>query len=142
MTTGFSIKTRLVHMVLFELIGIILFAPLAAFVLHKSVLTIGLMGAVISLIAMLWNFIYNLAFDLLEAWLGGSRFKRSIILRILHACLFELGLLIVTVPLVAWWLGLSLWAAFVIDIGFVVFFLIYAFAFNWSFDWVYLKLTR
>jgi uncharacterized membrane protein len=38
------------------------------------------------------------------------------------------------VPLAAWWLGISLWQAFVLDIGIVLFFLPYTFCFNWTYD--------
>ena len=38
------------------------------------------------------------------------------------------------VPLAAWWLDIGLWQAFVLDIGIVLFFLPYTFAFNWTYD--------
>ena len=47
------------------------------------------------------------------------------------------GLVITLVPAFAWWLDLTLWEAFVMDIGLIVFFLIYTFVFNWVFDRVF-----
>ena len=41
------------------------------------------------------------------------------------------------VPVFAWWLDVSLWQALVMDLGLVVFFLIYTFVFNWAFDLVF-----
>jgi uncharacterized membrane protein len=41
------------------------------------------------------------------------------------------------VPLIAWWLGIGLWEALVMDLALVVFFLVYTFAFNWAFDAVF-----
>jgi uncharacterized membrane protein len=38
------------------------------------------------------------------------------------------------VPLAAWWLGISLWAAFLLDIGIVLFFLPYTFLYNLAYD--------
>ena len=38
------------------------------------------------------------------------------------------------VPLFAWWFGITLWSAFVMDLGLIVFFLCYTFVFNWVFD--------
>jgi len=38
------------------------------------------------------------------------------------------------VPLMAWWFGVSLWRALVMDLGLVMFFLAYTFVFNWAFD--------
>jgi uncharacterized membrane protein len=58
-------------------------------------------------------------------------------LRILHATLFEASLLVLTIPMVAWWLDMGLWAAFLADIGFAFFFLIYAFMYNWIYDVVF-----
>ena len=43
----------------------------------------------------------------------------------------------VLVPLMAWWLGIGLLEALVLDIGLIVFFLCYTFAFNWGFDRVF-----
>ena len=40
-------------------------------------------------------------------------------------------------PLFAWWFDVSLWQALVMDLGLVVFFLCYTFAFNWGFDRVF-----
>ncbi len=139
---GFSLTTRIIHMIGFELFAIIIFAPVAALVLNKSIVEVGALGVLISLMAMLWNFIYNWMFDHYEAKLGKDRFKRSAITRAIHALLFELGLLVVTIPLVAYWLNMTLWQAFIVDIGFVVFFLIYAFVYNWLFDCLYLQLSR
>ncbi|WP_440682696.1 PACE efflux transporter [Cysteiniphilum halobium] len=139
---GFSLTTRIIHMIGFELIAIIIFAPVAALILNKSIVEVGALGVFISLMAMLWNFIYNWMFDYYEAKIGKDRFKRSMVIRIMHALLFELGLLVVTIPLVAYWLNMTLWQAFIVDIGFVVFFLIYAFVYNWLFDYIYLQLSR
>ena len=95
------------------------------------------MAVVISLMARVWNFIYNYIFDLVESSLDGHRSTRKISMRLLHALLFEVGLLIVTVPLVAYWLEMNLVAALLVDIGFVVFYLVYAFFYNYIFDKIY-----
>jgi len=139
---GFSFKVRLVHMILFEVIALLLFTPIAAVVLHQSLVQTGVVGALISLSAMFWNFIYNWIFDIAEFKLGADRFKRSIFTRLIHAVLFEVGLLVATVPLVAYGLHMTLLEAFLVDIGFVVFFLIYAFIYNWCFDQCYLSITK
>lgn len=139
---GFSFKVRIIHMLCFEIFGVLIFAPFAAWVLKENILTIGALGIVISLMAMIWNFIYNILFDRVENKLGKDRFKRSPITRIIHAFLFEFGLLIVTLPLVAFWLNMSLWMAFITDMSFVIFYLVYAYIFNWTFDQCYLFLIK
>jgi uncharacterized membrane protein len=57
--------------------------------------------------------------------------------RIAHAIGFEGGLIAFLVPAIAWWLDISLWQALLMDLGLVVFFLVYTFVFNWAFDAVF-----
>jgi uncharacterized membrane protein len=40
---------------------------------------------------------------------------------VIHALLFEGGLIVMGVPLIAWWLSVSLWQAFLLDIGVLLF---------------------
>ena len=82
-------------------------------------------------VAMVWNMIFNALFERVE-----HRYKlsRTLAVRVVHACLFEGGLVIMLVPLGAWWLNVSLWEAFVIDIGIMLFFLPYTFFFNLAYD--------
>ncbi|MFT4693966.1 MAG: putative membrane protein [Francisella sp.] len=132
-----SFTARLIHMLGFEIFGILIFTPFAMLVLNESIFHIGVIAILISLMAMVWNFIYNYIFDLVESSLDGHRSTRKISMRLLHALLFEVGLLIVTVPLVAYWLEMNLVAALLVDIGFVVFYLVYAFFYNYIFDKIY-----
>jgi uncharacterized membrane protein len=55
-------------------------------------------------------------------------------MRIAHAVLFEVGLLIVLMPFIAWYLGISLLHALVMDISFALFYMGYAFVFNFAYD--------
>ena len=55
----------------------------------------------------------------------------------LHTLLFEAGLILLLIPFIAWYLGISLWAALVMDIAIVVFYLVYAFFFNIAYDRVF-----
>ena len=82
-------------------------------------------------LAMVWNIIYNAAFDRL--W-PVSRFPRQLKVRALHALGFETGFVIIGVTMVAIVLGVSLLQAFMLEIGFMLFFLPYTMAFNWVWD--------
>ena len=137
---GFSLKTRLVHMILFESVGLVLFTLTASLILKLSLIHLGVLGVICSLIAMLWNFIYNYIFDYFEYQLGRSRFKRGIYWRLIHILMFEFGLMLVTLPIIAYWLNMGILSAFFMDLGVIVFFLGYAMLFNWVFDWVYIRL--
>ena len=57
--------------------------------------------------------------------------------RVVHALGFEGGLAMVLIPLMAWWFGVTLWEATVMEAGLLVFFLVYTYVFNWCFDHVF-----
>ncbi|MCF5708228.1 multidrug/biocide efflux PACE transporter [Pseudomonas syringae] len=126
-----SIKERVLHATLFEMGGVILVAPLLAWLMNHSLAMMGAMTVMISTVAMLWNMVYNALFDRLRARLG---FAMSLTMRALHALGFEGGLILAVVPLAAWWLSISLFEAFVLDIGLLLMFLPYTMLFNWAYD--------
>jgi uncharacterized membrane protein len=125
---------RMRHTLLFELIGLLICTPLASWILNKSLMQIGSLSLVLSLTAMCVNYLYNLAFDLVLIRIGRPVNVRPAWLRVIHAIMFESSLIVITIPMIAWWLGLSLWAAFLTDLGFTLFFLVYAFCYNWIYD--------
>ena len=127
---------RIRHAVSFEIIGLLLAVPLGAWAFDKPLADIGVIGVVGATIATFWNYVYNVMFDHAMQKLRGNTRKTAWI-RVLHAFLFEAGLLGMLLPLFAWYLGISLWDAFVMDISFSVFYLCYAFVFNWIYDWLF-----
>jgi len=131
MTTDKSLKERLFHAASFELLALAICAPLFSWLLGISLGHMGALTLMISLIAMLWNMLFNTLFDRVQQHFG---FVRSLPVRIVHAMLFELGLICAVVPLAAWWLGVSLWQALLLDLGILLFFLPYTIAFNWGYD--------
>ena len=128
-----TLKDRLRHTLLFEMIALAIVAVGGSWLLNRPVGTIGTLGLMFSALAMGWNFVFNWLFDL---WDGKYRAfaHRGFVVRAVHATLFELGMVVAGVFLVAWWLDISYWHAFIIDIGFSAFFLFYAYAFNWTYD--------
>lgn len=122
---------RIFHAVLFEVLAVSLsILGLAIFTNHDVTVLSGTM-IVVATIAMIWNFIYNWIFD---QFFTGEKTQRTLSLRIFHVVLFELGLLFVTVPVMAYLLNLGIWEAFMMDIGVTIFITIYAFTFNWVYD--------
>lgn len=126
-----SIAERFLHALVFEVLAIAICAPLGAWLLGYPLAQMGALTLMVSLIAMGWNMLFNALFDLAQRRIG---FQRNLAARAAHAVLFEIGLILAVVPLAAWWLAISLWRAFVLDIGIVLFFLPYTFAFNWVYD--------
>ncbi|SDH77284.1 Uncharacterized membrane protein [Pseudomonas flavescens] len=126
-----SFKERVLHASLFEVIAVGVCAPILAWLMGKSLAHVGALTLMFSAIAMLWNMLFNLMFDAAQRHMG---FERGLWARISHALLFEAGLILVLVPLAAWWLSISLVAAFFLDIGLVLFFLPYTLGYNWAYD--------
>ncbi len=131
-----SLPDRIRHMVLFEFIAIVIAAVVGSMLLGYSMKEFGILSVMLSLLAMSWNLVFNWMFD---HWYHGKfgYAKRTVKLRIAHAMLFEAGMLFLGVWIVMWWLGIGFWAAMMLDIGFSLFFLAYAFVFNWVYDVVF-----
>ena len=127
---------RIRHAISFEAIGIIIATPLAAFAFHLPGGDSAVIVIASATVAMLWNYIYNLGFDHVMQRQTGSTAKTTRI-RIVHAVLFELGLLAIMLPLVAWYLQISIWQALIMDIALALFYMAYAFVFNWAYDRVF-----
>lgn len=124
---------RLRHALSFEILGVLLITPLAALVLDHGFFDLGVVTVGSATIAMLWNYAYNWLFDHAMQRLSGGT-QKGLGTRIAHAVLFELGLLTLLAPFIAWWLGVGLWQAILLDLGFAGFYVVYAFAFNWGYD--------
>jgi len=133
MSLNRSIKERFLHALGFEVLAVAICAPLGAWLLGYSLAHMGALTLMISLIAMAWNMVFNVVFDGVQRRAG---FSRTMTVRVVHAVLFEIGLILAVVPLAAWWLDIGLWEAFVLDIAIVLFFLPYTFVFNWTYDHV------
>lgn len=130
-----GIKRRVVYVALYEAIAIVVasfgFAALTGTDLQRA----SALSVMASVIAVLWNLAFN---GLFERWEARQAVRgRSVRRRIAHAIGFEGGLVAVLVPLVAWWLDITLWQAFLLDLALVVFFLFYTFVFAWVFDRVF-----
>jgi uncharacterized membrane protein len=92
---------RVRHALFFEIFGLILVIPLGALVFSMPMHDMGVVGLVSATIAMAWNYVFNLGFDTIMKRSTGTTLK-SMRLRIAHAVLFELGLLIVLMPHGIW----------------------------------------
>ncbi len=131
-----SISDRIRHAISFEIIGLALVTPLGAFAFGMPIADIGVVGVVSATIATGWNYLYNLGFDhVMQRMTGGT--KKSMPVRVLHAVLFEGGLLLALLPLIAWYLDVSLLQAFMMDVSFALFYLVYAFVFNLAYDRIF-----
>ena len=125
---------RIVFVALYELIAI-LASSLLFMAIGQGASASGVMAVVASTLAIVWNVTFN---HLFEKWEARQTVKgRSVLRRAVHAVGFEGGLALVLIPLMAWWFGVSLWQATVMEAGLLLFFLVYTYAFNWVFDQVF-----
>ncbi len=131
-----STRDRIRHAISFELIALLIVTPAGAVLFEKPISDIGVIAVGGATIATGWNYLYNLGFDHLMRRLTGST-QKSTSIRVGHAILFELGLLVVLLPFVAWYLQISLWDALIMDVAFALFYVVYAFVFNWGYDRVF-----
>lgn len=126
---------RIVYVTLYEGLAIVASSAVMASIYGVDPGHAGMLSAVASVIAIVWNVVYN---GLFERWEARQTARgRNLGRRALHALGFEGGLIAVLVPMMAWWLGISLWEALVLDLGLIAFFLFYTFAFNLGFDKVF-----
>lgn len=130
-----GLRRKLVYVTLYELIAITASALLLQLFSGSDLGKAGVAAVGAAVVAVVWNLSYNTVFE----WWESRQVKRgrSVMRRVVHAIGFETGLVIMLVPAFAWWLGLTLWDALVMDIGLIVFFLLYTFVFNWVFDRVF-----
>lgn len=126
-----SFLERCFHAVLFEVLAVLLSIAAVKLVTDHQTTEVTLMIILISLIAVVWNFIFNWIFD---RFFTGAREQRSFKLRTFHTLAFECGLLVFTLPLIAYMLKIDWLTAFLMDIGLTLLIVIYTFFFNWAYD--------
>jgi len=129
-------KTRRVFQaVLYEAIAIAVVGPAIGFLFSEPVgSTIGL-AVCMSTVALCWNYLFNSWF---EKWESKQTVRgRSLWRRLAHGVGFEGGLLLMLVPIMAWWLDVTLLTAFVADLVILAFFFVYGVVFTWAFDRIF-----
>ena len=126
---------RVVQAMLYESIAIAVVTPVLALAFSHPPGSAFVLSAVMSTIALAWNYLFNSVF---ERWESRQAIKgRSLARRIAHGMGFEGGLALILLPLMAWWLHVTLLAAFLADMGLLAFFFVYTVVFTWGFDKVF-----
>lgn len=127
-----GLKRRIVYVSSYEVIGMVISSLGLALLAGDSVEHTGPLSVMITTIAVTWNFIYNILYEKWEARQDSK--SRTVKRRIVHAIGFQITLVIFLIPLIAWWMDISLVAAFWLDVAFIIIIPIYTFIFNWTFD--------
>ena len=126
---------RVLQAVLYEAIAIAVVGPALSLSFDKPQASTFTLAVVLSTIALTWNYAFNWLF---ERWESRQIVRgRSFARRLAHGAGFEGGLAVILVPVMSLWLDISAAAAFVANLGLLLFFFVYAIAFTWAFDRVF-----
>jgi uncharacterized membrane protein len=126
---------RILQAVMYEGIAIAAVGPVLSLAFDEPPTSTFGLAAVLSTIALMWNYAFNWLF---ERWESRQSVRgRSFARRLAHGAGFEGGLTVILIPVMSIWLGISPVAAFVANLGLLVFFFVYAIAFTWAFDRVF-----
>ena len=134
-------KRRIVHALSYEIILLIIIAIALSFIFDMPMEVTGILGIVMAVTSVFWNMIFNHFFEKFEV---KHHLKRTVRVRILHAIGFEGGLMLATIPMVAYALEMSIGRAILLDLSMTLCILVYTFIFQWCFDAIedHLRLNR
>ena len=132
-----SFVERIIQSVIFEIGAILIGMLMIEFIPHEGQPL--LLMVLISLTAVIWNFVFNWIFDKL---VPGDRLARGPLIRSIHAVLFEGVLLAATVPMIMYMMHMTLWLAFMTDIAMTLVILVYTYIYNWVYDRVRLFFVK
>lgn len=130
-------KRRWVHALSYEVILLIIIALVLSYMFEMPMQVTGGLGIAMAVTSVLWNMLFNHYFEKFEA---KHQLHRTFKIRILHAIGFEGGLMLATIPMVAYALEKSLMQAILIDLLMTLSILLYTFIFQYCYDHVEAKL--
>ena len=130
-------KRRIIHALSYEVILLVIIAIALSFIFDVPMEVTGSLGLAMAVTSVVWNMIFNHFFEKFE---HKHQLKRTIKVRILHAIGFEGGLMLATIPMVAYAMNMSIWQAIVLDFGLTMCILIYTFIFQWCYDHLEMRL--
>ncbi len=128
-------RRKIVYAVSFETIGIAVASVGLIVMSGADTGSSVILSALTATVALSWSFVFNTLF---EAWeVRQTARGRSLRRRTLHAVLFETGLVMILLPVMAWWLQVTLLRALAYEAGLIVLFVVYTYAFTWAFDLIF-----
>ena len=127
----FFSKRRIIHALSYEIILLIIIALALSFIFQMPMEVTGTLGIAMAVTSVIWNMIFNHFFEKFEA---KRHLKRTVGVRILHAISFEGGLMLVTIPMVAYAMSMSIGQAILLDLSMTSCILVYTFIFYFFYD--------
>lgn len=135
-------KDRLRYSIAFEISLMAFLVPAGAAFFKKGIASIGILGLVLSLKAVLISLAYNWLFDHIDAHRGRVSSDRGPLGRVLHAVGLELSLLLTSLPIYTFWLGLTILEAVATDLVVTSFVVAYTYVFTLAYDRIFPVLPR
>lgn len=127
-----GMKRRVTYVFFFEVLSFLICAMILAVLSGSTISHTGPLSLLIAVIAVSVNFFYNYAF---EWWEKRHHSKtRTIFRRVVHAIGFQVVLVTILIPLIAWWMQISLVKAFLLDFSLMIIIPCYTFVYNYFFD--------
>jgi uncharacterized membrane protein len=128
-------RRKIVYAVSFEALGTLVASVYLWLVSEASPASSFALSVLTATVALCWSYVFNSIF---ETWEARQPVKgRSLARRTAHALLFEGGLVLLLLPIMAWWLQVSVWKALVYEAGLIVVFIAYTYLFTWAFDRIF-----
>ena len=124
-------KRRIIHALSYEIILLVIIAIALSFIFKVPMEVTGTLGIAMAVTSVIWNMIFNHYFEKFEA---KRKLKRTFGVRVLHAIGFEGGLMLATIPMVAYALNMPIWQAILTDLSLTTCILVYTFIFQWCYD--------
>ena len=124
-------RRRLIHAISYEVILLVIIAIALSFIFSMPLEVTGILGVIMAIISVIWNMIFNHYFEKVE---HKYQWKRTIPVRILHAVGFEGGLMLATIPIIAYMMNMSFIEALILDFGLTMYILVYTFIFQSCYD--------
>ena len=124
-------KRRWVHALSYEVILLVIIALVLSYMFEMPMQVTGGLGIAMAVTSVLWNMLFNHYFEKLEA---KHQLRRTFKIRVLHAIGFEGGLMLATIPMVAYAMHMTLWQAILLDFSMTMCILVYTFIFQWCYD--------
>lgn len=129
------VRRKIVYAISFETLGTLVATAFLWLVSDAGAASSLGLSVLTATIALGWSYAFNSIF---EAWEARQAVRgRPLSRRIAHALLFEGGLVLLLVPVMAWWLGVTFGQALVYEAGLILLFLVYTYLFTWGFDRVF-----
>lgn len=130
-------KRRIVHALSYEIILLVIIAIALSFIFNMPMEVTGTLGIAMAVTSVIWNMVFNHFFEKFER---RRKLKRTVPVRIMHAIGFEGGLMLATIPMVAYAMQMTIWQAVLLDFSLTMCILVYTFIFQWCYDHIEMRL--